>query len=289
MKILLLPLIAFICCLQLNGQGAMSEMAAIRATYSSVPDRKIDGLTTEIGYDQWEIQAPFFYKKLDSWTLAAGLRYQSTGLDFSDATLLNEDRLHSIDLAFFISKKQSDTLDWIFLFNPNLAGDLEDIDADAMNYMTIVGAKWKASETFEWIFGAVYTTGLGDDLFVPAIGFTWKPSENSSLLFAGPIIRYKYGISESLDLTLGCQFTGNRWNTQSNSYTGSKQERNFRLRSYRVSATLQWNLDKNHALFTSGGIDFARKSEIELLNGTELLDRDVKSAPSFEIGYAYRF
>ncbi|MBT5716300.1 MAG: hypothetical protein HOI70_05255, partial [Opitutae bacterium] len=99
MKLCLLLISIFVCYLQLNGQGAMSEMAAIRATYSAVPDRKIDGLSTEIGYDQWEIQAPFFFKKLDSWMLAAGLRYQCTGLDFSDATLLDEDRLHSIDLA----------------------------------------------------------------------------------------------------------------------------------------------------------------------------------------------
>ena len=66
-------------------------------------DRKIDGLTTEVGYDQWEAQA-FFYKKLDSWMFAAGLRYQTTGLDFSDKALLDEDRLHSIDLAFYKQK-----------------------------------------------------------------------------------------------------------------------------------------------------------------------------------------
>ena len=289
-KISLVILCSFvIISFNLRGQGAISEMAAIRASYSNVPDRKIDGLTTEVGYDQWEAQAPFFYKKLDSWMFAAGLRYQTTGLDFSDKALLDEDRLHSIDLAFFISKKQSDTLDWIFLFNPNLAGDLKDTDSDAMNYMTILGAKWKASETFEWIFGAVYTTGLGDDLFVPAVGFSWEPSEKSNLLFAGPIIRYKYEISEPLSFILAGQFTGNRWNTQSTSYTGSKQERNFRLRSYRISAGIQWSLTENHGVFLNGGIDLARKVEIELLNGTELLDRDIKSTPSFEIGYSYQF
>ena len=90
--------------LQLFGQGAMSEMAAIKASYSSVPNKTIEGSNNEIGFDQWEIRAPIFYKKLDSWMLAAGLRYQSTGLDFSDANLLDEDRLHSLDLAFFISK-----------------------------------------------------------------------------------------------------------------------------------------------------------------------------------------
>ena len=84
----------------LRGQGAISEMAAIRASYSNVPDRKIDGLTTEVGYDQWEAQAPFFTRSLIPGCLRQDWRYQTTGLDFSDKALLDEDRLHSIDLAF---------------------------------------------------------------------------------------------------------------------------------------------------------------------------------------------
>ena len=289
MKLRILFLSIALISIPIYGQDALSDMASIRASYSILPDKKIDGLRTEVGYDQWELRAPLFYKKLDSWMLAAGIRYQLTDLDFSDSMLLDEDQLHSIDLALFLSKKQSDNLDWIFLFNPSLAGDLEEVDSDAMNYMTIAGAKWKASETFEWIFGGVYTTGLGDDLFVPAIGFTWNPSKETSFMFAGPIIRYKYQFTDSFTLMLGGQFAGNRWNTQSTKYTGSKQERNLRLRSYRVSASLQWNLDKNHVLFATGGIDFARNAEIELINETKILDQDVKSTPSYELGYMYRF
>ena len=130
-----------------------------------------------------------------------------------------------------------------------------------MNYMTILGAKWKASETFEWIFGAVYTTGLGDDLFVPAVGFSWEPQKNQNCYSPGQSSDINTKISEPLSFILAGQFTGNRWNTQSTSYTGSKQERNFRLRSYRISAGIQWNLTENHGVFLNGGIDLARKVE----------------------------
>ena len=41
----------------------MSELAAIRLAYETGADRKIKGLNTEIGYSQWEIRAPFFYKE----------------------------------------------------------------------------------------------------------------------------------------------------------------------------------------------------------------------------------
>ena len=163
-----------------KAQEGMSDLAAVRLAYESNSDREIKGTTDEIGYDQWEIRTPVFFKEAGDWKFAAGVRYQSVDLDFTDSTVLDEDRLHSLDLAFFLSKKSSDTLDWLFLFNPTLAGDYENTDKDAFNYLTIAGAKWKQSDNLQWIFGAVYTTGIGDDLFVPAIGLIWEPSDRSS-------------------------------------------------------------------------------------------------------------
>ena len=269
-----------------KAQEGMSDLAAVRLAYESSSDREIKGTTDEIGYDQWEIRTPVFFKESGDWKFATGVRYQSTNLDFTDSTVLDENRLHSLDLAFFLSKKSSETLDWLFLFNPTLAGDYENTDNDAFNYLTIAGAKWKQSENLQWIFGAVYTTGIGDDLFVPAIGLIWEPSDRSSFVFAGPIIRYSYQLSDSLALKMGGQFVGNRWNTEA-IYGGSLEERNVRYRSYRVSANLQWSFDDHHSVFTGGGYDFAGEFEIEApsLN----TDRDVENGGVFEIGYQYQF
>jgi len=269
-----------------KAQEGMSDLAAVRLAYESSSDREIKGSTDEIGYDQWEIRTPVFFKEAGDWKFAAGVRYQSTNLDFTDSTVLDEDRLHSLDLAFFLSKKSSETLDWLFLFNPTLAGDYENTDNDAFNYLTIAGAKWKQSENLQWIFGAVYTTGIGDDLFVPAIGLIWEPSDRSSFVFAGPIIRYSYQLSDSLALKLGGQFVGNRWNTEA-IYGGSLEERNVRYRSYRVSANLQWSFDDHHSIFAGGGYDFAGEFEIE--SPTLNTDRDVENGGVFEIGYQYQF
>jgi hypothetical protein len=269
-----------------KAQEGMSDLAAVRLAYESSSDREIKGTTDEIGYDQWEIRTPVFFKEAGDWKFAAGVRYQSTNLDFTDPTDLDEDRLHSLDLAFFLSKKSSDTLDWLFLFNPTLAGDYENTDSDAFNYLTIAGAKWKQSDNLQWIFGAVYTTGIGDDLFVPAIGLIWEPSDRSSLVFAGPIIRYSYQLSDSLALKLGGQFVGNRWNTEA-TYGGGLEERNVRYRSYRVSANLQWSFDDHHSIFAGGGYDFAGEFEIE--SPTLNTDRDVENGGVFEIGYQYQF
>lgn len=289
MKFFLLPCLSFFFLFAfVHAQGPMSEAGAVRLSYGAVSDRKVDGLSTEIGYDQWEVRTPIFYQASKDWTFAAGIRYQSTNFEISDSTLLDEDRLHSLDLALFLSKKQSETLDWLFLFTPTMAGDFENTGGDAFNYMTIAAAKWKTSDTFEWIFGAVYTTGIGDDLFVPALGFIWEPTENSSLVFAGPIIRYRYNFSDNLDLVLGGQFSGNRWNTES-MYGGTLEERNFRFRAYRLSATMEWEILENQALFGSVGIDLGRKVEIELSDETKIMDREVKSTASFEFGYLYRF
>ena len=269
-----------------KAQEGMSDLAAVRLAYESNSDREIKGTTDEIGYDQWEIRSPVFFKEAGDWNFAAGVRYQSTNLDFTDSTVVDEDRLHSLDLAFFLSRKSSNTLDWLFLFNPTLAGDYENTDKEAFNYLTIAGAKWKQSENLQWIFGAVYTTGIGDDLFVPAIGLIWEPSDRSSFVFAGPIIRYSYQLSDSLALKLGGQFVGNRWNTEA-IYGGSLEERNLRFRSYRVSANLQWSLDDHHSIFAGGGYDFAGEFEIE--STTLNTDLDVENGGVFEIGYQYQF
>ena len=67
------------------------------------------------------------------------------------------------------------------------------------------------------------------------------------------------------------------------------EERNFRFRAYRLSATMEWEILENQALFGSVGIDLGRKVEIELSDETKIMDREVKSAASFEFGYLYRF
>jgi len=265
------------------GQDFISDIASVRFSYSNTPDRNIEGLSTKVGISQWAIMSPIFYHKEEALSLGIGLRYESTNLDFSDALTLDESNLHSIDLPFFISKKHSDKLDWMVLFNPTLAGDYEQVDGDSFNYLTLVGARYKKSETFEWFFGALYTTGFNDDLFFPVIGFHWKPSEQSDFFFAGPILRYRYSFTDSLDVILGGNLSGNRWKTEA-----GYGERDFRLRSYRLSLALQWNLDEKHALFASMGTEFGREVEIKDEDGTVLLDKDLGSAPHFEVGYLFR-
>jgi len=266
------------------GQDFISDTAAIRLSYSTTPDRKIEGLTTEVGIDQWAVMSPIFYHKGEGWSFGAGLRYEYTKLAFSDVTMLDESTLHSIDLPLFLSKEQSERLQWMIMFNPTIASDFNDVDGDSLNYLTLAGARYKKSETLEWFFGAVYTTGFDDNLFLPAIGFHWKPSEKSDLFFAGPYLRYRYSWNDSLDLILGGNLSGNRWNTEA-----GYGERDFRLRSYRLSLTLQWNLAEKHALFASMGAELARKVEIKNANGTVLLDNDLGSSPTFEVGYRFRF
>ena len=41
-----------------------------------------------------------------------------------------------------------------------MSGDFDATGSDAMNYMAMAGVRWKQSETFQWIFGAFYSTGV---------------------------------------------------------------------------------------------------------------------------------
>jgi hypothetical protein len=273
------PLITF-------AQDFISDSAAIKISYGSTPDRKVEGTNIEVGGSQWELMTPLYYHDGGNWSFGAGLRYQSTDIDISDATFLNEDQLHSLELALFLSKDYSDTLKGIALFAPGMAGDFDATGSDAMNYMALAGVRWLQSETFQWIFGAFYSTGFDDDMFLPAVGFMWEPSDQMDLVFAGPIIRYRYSLSDSVDWIVGGQFSGNRWLTEAD-YGAGVVDREFAMTAYRLYTTLQWNLSEKHGLFASVGGELGREVA---LKGTNLdQDKDLKSAPSFEIGYRFRF
>ena len=265
----------------------MSDAKSLRTSYTLIPEESLEESTHEVSLDQWSIMGPIFYKQMGVWSLGAGLRYELSDIDYSDLNLFNEDQLHSIDLPVYVGYDSSETWKWMMLFNPNLSGDYDQLDSDSMYYSTLFGAKYKRSETFNWLLGVYYSTGFDDDLVVPAIGFTWSPSENSDLFVGGPFIRYSYSFSDSLDLILGGRFASNRWNTSGN-YGSGEEERDFRLRSYRLSGALQWNLAERHALIISAGWDLGREVEIEDASENRLFKEDIENTQIFEIGYRMR-
>ena len=259
-------------------------MKAVRTTYSITPDRNIEGTNVDLGINQWGIMSPIFYQKSDDWAFGAGFRYELTDIDFSNSALLNESTLHSIDLPLFASYDQSESLQWILLFNPTLSGDLDHISGDGMNYMTMAGVRYEKSENFQWIFGTFYSTGFNDNTFIPGIGFSWKPSENSDFLFAGPLLRYRYSFTDSIDFILDGKYSSNDWNTYN-----AGTERDLSLKTYQLTASIQWNFNENNAAYGGVGIEVAREIEIKNDIGTVLHKKDIKSAPLFEVGYRYSF
>tara|TARA_B100002019_G_scaffold198617_1_gene172086 strand:+ start:1421 stop:2287 length:867 start_codon:yes stop_codon:yes gene_type:complete len=270
--------------ISLLSQDFKKEMKAVRTTYSITPDRNIEGTNVDLGINQWGIMSPIFYQKSDDWAFGAGFRYELTDIDFSNSALLNESTLHSIDLPLFASYDQSESLQWILLFNPTLSGDLDHISGDGMNYMTMAGVRYEKSENFQWIFGAFYSTGFNDNTFIPGIGFSWKPSENSDFLFAGPLLRYRYSFTDSIDFILDGKYSSNDWNTYN-----AGTERDLSLKTYQLTASIQWNFNENNAAYGGVGIEVAREIEIKNDIGTVLHKKDIKSAPLFEVGYRYSF
>ena len=282
--LLLVLVFPFILC----AQDFISDSAAIKISFGTTPDRNVEGTNVEIGASQWELMTPLYYHDGGDWQLGAGLRYQNTDIDVSDSAFLNEDRLHSLELALFLSKDYSETLKGIALFVPGMSGDFDATGSDAMNYMALAGVRWEKSESFQWIFGAFYSTGFDDDMFLPAIGFMWEPSDRADLIFAGPIIRYRYSLTDSVDWIAGGQFSGNRWLTEADYNDGlGVTEREFSMTAYRLYSSLQWNLAEKHGLFASVGADLGREVAMKGTNLDE--DKDLKSAPIFELGYRFRF
>ena len=265
----------------------MTDARALRFSYNHIPEESIDGMATEVGMNQWSAMAPAFYFAPGKWSFGGGVRYELTDLDFSDTTLIDEDTLHALDIPIYIGYENSDALRWMSVINPNISGDYDDIDGDSVYYSVLAGAMYAQNEKLKWLFGGYYSNAFDDDFFVPAVGLHWMINDNSDLFIGGPFVRYSHSLWDSFDLLLGGRFASNRWNTTAN-YGGTEQERDLRIRAYRLSAALQWNLSKNQALFISAGLDVAREVEIKDNADRSILEQDLDEAPLFEIGYRIR-
>lgn len=261
---------------------------SINGAINHVVAADIDGTNTDISTTELRFNAPIYRLDLAGWNGGVSIRYTYTDLSFASPTLLDESDLHSLDIPLFLSKESSENLSWVLMATPNLSGDYNDIDSDTMNYSLLGGARYKRSDTFEWLFGFFYTTGFEDDLFVPAIGFMWDISDNSQLTVAGPIVRYSHNLTDRVTWSLNGSFAGNRWDTQSD-YGGGKEDREFRLRSYRVSTQVEMNITDKQQLFAGIGWDLAREVEIKNGAGATLVEEDVEEAPVFELGYRFLF
>ncbi|MFP6887772.1 MAG: DUF6268 family outer membrane beta-barrel protein [Opitutales bacterium] len=267
-----------------HGQDLAKEIAAVRFSVENVSTSRVKGTGIDVSTFELGVFSPIFYKKIESWSLGAAARYEWTDLEFTDKNLLEEQSLHALDLPLFLAKEQSEELMWFLLFNPTLASDFDHIENDSFHYLTIFGARYKTSETFQWLLGALYSTGYDDDLFLPALGFQWKLSEQAQLLFAGPVIRFQYSLSEKLDWILFSQPSGTKWNTRA-----GYGKRDVRMRGLSLGTSLQWEFTNQHSLILSAGWQLAREIEIKDASGTTLLERDLETAPFVETGYRYHF
>ena len=260
----------------------------INGAINHVVAADIEGTTTDLSTTELRFNAPLYKFNAAGWTGGIGTTYTHTNLNFANPTLLDESELHSLDIPLFLTRQSSENLSWVLMGTPNLSGDYNDIDSDTMNYSLLGGARYERSDTFEWLFGFFYTTGFEDDLFVPAIGFMWGISDYSQLTVAGPIVRYSHKLTEQVTWSLNGSFAGNRWDTQSD-YGGGKEDREFRLRSYRISTQVEMNITEKQQLFAGIGWDLAREVEIKNGIGTTLIEEDVEEAPVFELGYRFLF
>ena len=66
-------------------------------------------------------------------------------------------------------------------------------------------------------------------------------------------------------------------------------EKDLSLSGYQVTTSLQWNFSEKQAVYGVIGFEVAREIEIKNDVGGVLYEKDIKSAPLFEIGYRFRF
>ena len=69
MKRTALTLLSFLTPIFTYGQDFISDSAAIKVSYGTSPDRKVEGTNVEIGGSQLELMTPLYYHDGGDWQL----------------------------------------------------------------------------------------------------------------------------------------------------------------------------------------------------------------------------
>lgn len=154
---------------------------------------------------------------------------------------------------------------------------------------TILTTKYY-TDSFNAIYGALYTYSFGEGLLLPILGFTWKTSADSRLLFILPVkISYELTMSKKNKLDIFLEAKGTRSVIKNNnSFSGASENLKYRYHEVNLATRYSVELDPESTMFFEAG--FKANRQVNLLNSNqELYNKEIKSDPYIGVGFKVGF
>lgn len=238
----------------------------------------------EMSAFDFALWSPLFHHRIGDVHIVPGFGFRSTRFDTSIDQLLTERTLSSIRLPLVVLHDLSE--DWIYggMIMPGFSGDLS--NGDNFSLSAAFGVGRQVNSELIVGAGAFYSRGFNDDLFVPGIVFSWRPSLRWEISFLGPFASVTYALNDDWFASVIGQYDAITWNIEADD---QGPERDISSNSFRVGLRLEKRISDLFWINLTGGLSTAREITIEDLDNHTLQEDDLDAAPFIQVGGNVRF
>ncbi len=167
---------------------------------------------------------------------------------------------------------------------PSFSGDLS--NSDNFSISVALGVGHAFNPRFNLFGGVYYSHGFDDDLLLPGIGFTWRPTNRIEAYLLPPVGGISYSINECWIISLAGFFDSPTWHVEADS---RGPDRDINYQSLRIGVKLETKLAKHCWAYVTGGVSFAKELTVEDLKSHTLQDDEVDAGGFVRAGLNLRF
>ncbi len=253
------------------------------ATYTHRFSADFDNLPGDVSSDRFDLWAPVLPLNFGDMHVIASLGYEATRYDTSAVTLLPEDTLHRVNMPVVFLHDISEEWIWGAMVMPTYAGNT---GGDAFTYSAALGAGYQWNPNLEVFGGVYYAENFGEEVFVPGIGFVWRPAPRWKVSVLPPMGAISYSLSDKWLLSLYGQYRSPSWNSKADA---AGPQRLVNMSSFSLGLKAEYNLGGAFWASLGAGWSMGQNLTVDNTSNNKLVDDDIDASPFVQAGLNLRF
>ncbi len=203
--------------------------------------------------------------------VVAGIRYRWNELKLDGFEPIGGDlNLHRLQLAtnFWITGRDERRTFWLRA-EPGIHSDFETITSDDFTFTALALCSHQWREDWKVIFGGYFSTDLGRELLLPALGLIWEPNSRWVVSLTAPRVAVTHAPADGWLLRAFAYPGGARWNVE---VPETGENLNLEYQAIRLGSSLERNLAGPLWFYVEGGYQLAQEIGFEDRRDVELDD-----------------
>jgi len=257
-------------------------LGTINSVYQFESD--FDELPGEVSALDFSLWSPIAHFQAGDVHIVPALGLRSTKFGTSIDNLLTEDTLYAIRMPVVVAHDLSN--EWVYggMIMPAFSGDLS--QGDNFSISGAIGAARQVNPRLMVGAGMFYSRGFEDDLFLPGLAITWRPSSRWEAFLLGPIGGVTYAINDRWIASIIGQYDALTWNIEADE---DGPERDISSQAFRLGLKLERRFTDHFWVQMTGGLSMAREITIEDSDNSVLQEDELDATPFLQLGGNFRF